>query len=213
MKILNLYACLGGNRYLWSDEHEITSVEIDLELAEIYKERFPNDTMIVGDAHQYLLDNYYKYDFIWSSPPCPTHSRMRYNSSVNRKEGYPPEYIDMKLYQEIIFLDKFFQGKYCVENVIPYYTPLIPAQQRGRHLFWTNFILPHTLSTRDENYIVSSEYNKLCEFHKVKLDNYKGKNRKITIVRNMIDYEIGNTILNTAMGIIKKENVNQLQIF
>ena len=29
MKILNLYACLGGNRYKWGDEHDITAVEWD----------------------------------------------------------------------------------------------------------------------------------------------------------------------------------------
>ena len=45
----------------------------------------------------------------------------------------------MKLYQEIIFLDNWFDGKYVVENVIPYYEPLIPAKKRGRHLYWTNF--------------------------------------------------------------------------
>jgi len=47
MKILNLYACLGGNRYKWGDTHEITAVELDPELAKLYKERFPNDTVVV----------------------------------------------------------------------------------------------------------------------------------------------------------------------
>ena len=35
----------------------------------------------------------------------------------------------MKLYEEIIFLDNYFKGKYVVENVIPYYEPLIAAQK------------------------------------------------------------------------------------
>ena len=78
MKILNLYACLGGNRYKWGDDHEITAVEWDTELARMYQERFPNDKVVVGDAHKYLLDHYTEYDFIWSSPPCPTHSRVRF---------------------------------------------------------------------------------------------------------------------------------------
>ena len=80
IKILNLYACLGGNRYKWdevADNLEITAVEWDEELAKLYQERFPNDKVIVADAHKYLLDNYKEFDFIWSSPPCPTHSRMR----------------------------------------------------------------------------------------------------------------------------------------
>jgi len=73
MKILNLYCGIGGNRKLWGDEHEITAVEHDPNIAKIYQDFFPNDKMIVGDAHQYLLDHYKEFDFIWSSPPCPSH--------------------------------------------------------------------------------------------------------------------------------------------
>lgn len=51
MKILNLYAGIGGNRKLWGDEHEITAVEINPEIAEIYKNLYPQDTVIIGDAH------------------------------------------------------------------------------------------------------------------------------------------------------------------
>ena len=101
MKILNLYACLGGNRYKWNevkDDIEVTAVELDKELARLYQERFPNDRVIVADAHQYLLDHYKEYDFIWSSPPCPTHSRARYwGFGINGKK---PIFPDMKLYQE-----------------------------------------------------------------------------------------------------------------
>lgn len=46
----------------------------------------------------------------------------------------------MSLYQEIIFLDHFFKGKWVVENVKPYYEPLIaPTKILGRHYFWANF--------------------------------------------------------------------------
>ena len=65
MKVLNLYACLGGNRYKWDEvadeagvDMQVTAVELDHELAKLYQERFPNDTVIVADAHQYLLDHY-----------------------------------------------------------------------------------------------------------------------------------------------------------
>jgi DNA (cytosine-5)-methyltransferase 1 len=153
MKILNLYACLGGNRYKWNEvknDIQVTAVEWDEELARLYQERFPNDKVIVADAHQYLLDHYKEYDFIWSSPPCPTHSRARgWNTKV--KTMYP----DMKLYEEIILLETVakgkkprFKGKYVVENVIPYYEPLLPAQKRHRHMYWTNFRLPTNLSNR-----------------------------------------------------------------
>ena len=148
MKILNLYACLGGNRFKWSDDHQITAVELDPELARMYQNRFPNDTVIVTDAHQYLLDHYKEFDFIWSSPPCPTHSRVRI--SQKNRDTLIPMYPDMKLYQEILFLDNYFEGKYCIENVIPFYEPLIPAKKRGRHLYWTNFNLPSNLGERKE---------------------------------------------------------------
>lgn len=69
MKILNLYAGIGGNRKLWGDEHEITAVEYKPEIAKIYQDFFPNDKMVVGDAHQYLLGHFNEFDFIWSSPP------------------------------------------------------------------------------------------------------------------------------------------------
>ena len=74
MKILNLYAGIGGNRKLWGDEHEITAVEWDEKIAKIYQDFFPKDKVLVEDAHDYLLKHFEKYDFIWSSPPCPTHS-------------------------------------------------------------------------------------------------------------------------------------------
>ena len=77
MKILNLYAGIGGNRALWGDEHEITAVELNPSVAEAYKKLYPGDKIIIGDAHKYLLEHFEEFDFIWSSPPCPTHSRVR----------------------------------------------------------------------------------------------------------------------------------------
>ena len=104
IKILNLYACLGGNRYKWNEvaDIEVTAVELDPDIAKLYKERFPNDIVIIEDAHQYLLNHYKDFDFIWSSPPCPTHSKARYWGFG--KNGLKPCYPDMKLYEEIIFL-------------------------------------------------------------------------------------------------------------
>jgi hypothetical protein len=107
MKILNLYSGLGGNRKLWGNEHQITAVEHDPLIAAIYQDQFPNDEVIVTDAHEYLLDNYKNFDFIWSSPPCPTHSSFRFNIDV-RYRGTKAEYPDMSLYQEIILLKHHF---------------------------------------------------------------------------------------------------------
>ena len=212
MRILNLYACLGGNRYKWGDKHEITAVEWDEELARLYQERFPNDKVIVADAHQFLLDHYKEFDFIWSSPPCPTHSRI--NISQYTRESWKPKYPDMALYQEVIFLEYYYKGKYCIENVIPFYNMLIPAKKRNRHLYWTNFNLPNVLSRR-KNPDLSRTKNlvdALSKFHDYDFRKYKGKQSVQKIARNLVDYEAGKTILDTVMGIKQKENVNQTEL-
>ena len=215
-KILNLYACLGGNRYKWNEvknDIDVTSVELDPELAKLYQERFPNDKVIVADAHQYLLDHYQEFDFIWSSPPCPTHSKARFAGACNYDTNTEAVYPDMKLYQEIIFLDNYFKGKYVVENVIPYYEPLILGKKRGRHLYWANFNLPNTLSNRSVKIGGGlDEVRKLCEFHEIDLSNYKGKQRKDKVARNLVDYEAGRTILEIALKVQINSNVNQLQL-
>jgi DNA (cytosine-5)-methyltransferase 1 len=214
MKVLNLYACLGGNRLLWED-CEVTAVELDPEAARLYQDRFPNDTVIVADAHQYLLDHYKEFDFIWSSPPCPSHSRARYWSSSNYDTTTKAIYPDMKLYEEILFLQHYYRtGKYVVENVIPYYEPLIPAQKRGRHLYWTNFKLPNDLN--DRRFAISSEKQELkglCEFHNYDFTKYKGNQSVLKMARNLVDYEAGKTIFNIARGIVEKSNINQTQLF
>lgn len=221
-RILNLYACLGGNRYKWDEvakekgvEIEVTAVELDEELARLYQERFPNDTVIVSDAHQYLLENFKNFDFIWSSPPCPSHSRARYWSSSNYDTTTEPVYPDMKLYEEILFLQHYYRtGKYVVENVIPYYEPLIPCNKRGRHLYWTNFNLPSDLKDRRVQIGAGKdELKRLCEFHKINIESYKGNQSMIKVARNLVDYEAGRTILETALGIFKKANTKQVSIF
>lgn len=221
MKILNLYACFGGNRYKWDEvakaagiEIEVTAVELDPEAARLYQERFPNDNVIVADAHQYLLDHYKEFDFIWSSPPCPSHSRARYWLSSNYESTPQAIYPDLKLYEEIIFLQHYFKtGKYVVENVIPYYEPLIPAKKRGRHLYWTNFNLPSDLNDRRVQICAgTNELNRLCEFHKIDVTNYKGEQSIVKMARNLVDYEAGRTIFETALGVIKSVDTKQIQL-
>ena len=136
MKILNLYCGIGGNRKLWGEEHEVTAVEINEEIAGVYKSTFPNDTVIVTDAHEYLLNHYEEFDFIWSSPPCPTHSRLNFSRKL---KSYP----NMNIYQQVLLLKTWFKGKWILENVVPYYEPLIkPTVRLGRHMFWSNFNIP-----------------------------------------------------------------------
>ena len=215
IKILNLYACLGGNRYKWDEvtDVEVTAVELNQELARLYQQRFPNDKVIVADAHQYLLENFKQFDFVWSSPPCPSHSKVRVTQKT--RENFKFIYPDLKLYEEIIFLDNFFNGKYVVENVTPYYEPLVAAQKRGRHLYWTNFTLPTNINERQTIGIstAKNEVKKLCEFHDYDFYKYKGKQPVNKMARNLVDYEAGRTIFETALGVIRKSDTKQMTIF
>jgi len=223
MRILNLYACLGGNRYKWDEvcrelgiDIQVTAIELDEELARLYQDRFPNDKVIVTDAHQYLLDHYKEFDFIWSSPPCPSHSRARYWRSSNYETTNKAIYPDLKLYEEILFLQHYFKtGKYVVENVIPYYEPLIQAKKRGRHLYWTNFNLPTDIKDRRVQICAGKdELKRLCEFHEIEVSSYKGEQSLLKVARNLVDYEAGKTIFETAIGIISKnQNTNQTELF
>lgn len=219
IKILNLYACLGGNRYKWDDvakdaniKIEVTAVEWDDELCKLYQQRFPNDKVILADAHQYLLDHYKEFDFIWSSPPCPTHSRARFWSIG--ANGKNPIYPDLKLYQEILLLDHHFYGKYCVENVVPYYQPFYQPKKRNRHLYWTNFNLPSDLKDRNASVCQGNyELNRLCKFHDYDFRQYKGKQNVVKIARNLVDYEAGRTIFEIVLGIERANDVTQTTLF
>lgn len=206
MKILNLYAGIGGNRKLWGDEHEITAVEYDQATADFYKEQFPNDTVIVCDAHKYLLENYMHYDFIWASPPCPSHSRI--NHSRTRKPDYP----DMRLYSEIIFLGQYYKGLYTVENVIPYYDPLIKAKEVDRHLFWSNFnIINFEPTTKARIRMQGGQvpFEKIFGFD---LSKSKIKDKRKAL-RNCVHPETGLHILNCALDKYERPKTQQINIF
>ena len=214
MKILNLYAGIGGNRKLWGDEHEITAVEYVPEIAKIYQDFFPKDKVIVTDAHKYLLEHFDEFDFIWTSPPCPTHSRLgrlRTLNKHNEKTGQysPPRFPDMKLYEEIIFLKYFFKGKYCVENVIAYYEPLIKPIAIQQHHFWTNFnIRKISLSADNIDKGKVKEWEKRLGFDLSKYHNIN----KTTILRNCVRPELGLHILNEALN-IKSTHLPQQFLF
>ena len=195
MKILNLYAGIGGNRKLWGENHEITAVELDPKIAKIYTHFFPNDTVIIADAHQYLLDHFKEYDFIWSSPPCPTHSRMRtlHNVQENVQDKYP----DMKLYQEIILLKHFFKGKYVIENVISYYDPLIKPQRCNNHYFWTNFIISDIGKDKRKIRYGELEYKQIRNGFNLKQFDVPTRFKE-RILNNCVKPDVGLHIFNMA---------------
>ena len=213
MKALNLYAGLGGNRKLWGGV-EVTAVENNEDIARVYKEQNLNDTLVIGDAHEYLLRHYSEFDFIWSSPPCQSHSRM-----MKATRHKVVKYFDVSLYQEIILLQNFFKGKWVVENVVPYYEPLIPAMKIGRHLFWSNFNIMPFEQPNHKNFIqadTQEETESLKEWLGIKYKGniYYGNNHSPgQVLRNCVHPETGLHILNCAMNIIKSENVSQPSLF
>ena len=198
MKVLNLYAGLGGNRKLW-ENCEVTSVEMDERIAKVYARLNPQDEVVVGDAHQYLLDRFQEFDFIWSSPPCQSHSRM-IRSGRNRKPRFP----DMKLYEEILFLKHNFKGRYVVENVKPYYKPLIDGKLMGRHMFWSNFDFEDFDVPRPKNFITQSTLagkKALMDWLDIHYEEniYYGSNHcPAQILRNCVHPEVGKHIFDAA---------------
>lgn len=197
MRILNLYAGVGGNRRLW-DGHDITAVELDPDIAAVYRDRHPDDELIVGDAHTYLLEHHQEFDFIWSSPPCQTHTQWR---RIDVKVyGSAPNYPDMKLYQEILFLQHMTDALWVVENVIPYYEPLIePTARIHRHLYWANFTLP-TVTKKQTGVIRNlNKISELEDLHGIDLSAYKLPNKR-QILRNCVDAEVASAILNRVEG-------------
>lgn len=202
-KVLNLYAGVGGNRKLW-DDVEVTAVEIDPRIAAVYRRLYPADTVIVGDAHAYLQDHFRDFDFIWSSPPCPTHSRMA-KATRHRLRRYP----DLKLYEEVLFLQHFFKGDWVVENVKPFYEFLIPAQVRGRHAYWSNGTMPDYQEPTPPDFINLANLagkRKLMDWLGIHFDEniyLKGNHCPAQILRNCVHPNEGAHIFNSLVGDVR----------
>lgn len=217
-RILNLYAGIGGNRKLWNNPNfEITAVEFNDEIAMIYKDLYPNDIVIVEDAHEYLLNNYMNFDFIWSSPPCQSHSKFRFMCSKmepgTRGNGIK-KYIDFKLWQEIIFMKHYVTVPWIVENVIPYYEPLIlPTINLQRHLFWSNFKIAKTTELEKDNFDIKGGSKTWVINKNFDLTKYKIKHRKDQILNNCVNPDLGLYVLEQSLNIQRKSKTNQVSIF
>ena len=210
MKVLNLYAGLGGNRLKWPDYVEVTAVEYRADIAKFYQDRYPKDTVIVGDAHEYLLKHYRDFNFIWASTPCPTHSRARFWASSGDTAIVDPVYPDMTLYQEILFLQHYFKGSWAVENVKPYYEPLIkPVSTLGRHLFWSNYVIPHYHATDAD--IKNGTRGEWEALHGISLNGYKFQDRTDKLLRNCVHPDLGLHVFLSAQS-DNPETIDQLSL-
>ena len=207
MEFLDLYAGLGGNRKKLPDYVKVTAVEMEPDIAAVYQAQFPNDTVVIGDAHEYLLANYDKFDFIWSSPPCPTHSRM---AKATRHDFR--QYPDMRLYQEILFLQHFFKGNWVVENVKSYYDPMIKPQEMSRHYFWSNFQIPKLEVKSPGGFIDSAETQTLKDWLGIQYEGniyYKGNHCPNQVLRNCCHPDLGLHVFESAKS-TNPETIDQL---
>lgn len=197
MRILNLYAGIGGNRALWGDDHEIVAVENDPAIAAAYAQLWPNDVVVVDDAHRYLLEHHAEYDFIWSSPPCQTHTRMQHMRV--RFYGEAPKYPSGLLFEEITFLANWTAAEYVVENVIPYYSQWIPgAQKIARHLYWASFVIPPFTDEPAER-LRRIQIPELQVLHGIDLSSIRLRDKR-QVLRNCVPPPVGLHILRSAPG-------------
>lgn len=187
MKVLNLYADLGGNRKLWDDCY-VTAVENVDSIADVYETLYPDDTVIRTDAHQYLLDHHHEYDYVWSSPPCPTHSKLRLSHTDPDVDQMV--YPDMTLYQEIIWLKHFFGGHWVVENVESYYDPLItPTVVMDRHYFWSSYPITRRAIPKHNSDVSRATKEQLSDHLGIRLPDGTPDQRKL--YRNAVHPDLG----------------------
>lgn len=199
-KVLNLYAGLGGNRKNWKDV-DVVAIEYNIKIANVYQRLYPEDKVIVGDAHDYLLNNFSEFDFIWDSIPCQKHSRMNKFTRHNMLR-----YVDGKLFEEIILLDSYFKGKWVVENVVPYYKPYLNPTKIGRHLFWSNFeITPMANAPKSPpdmiNTTTVAKKKVLMDWLGIHFEEniyYEGNHCPVQVLRNCVHPDLGGHVFNCA---------------
>ena len=140
IKLLNLFSGIGGNTYtLNRDRFEVTHIEHNVEVAEECELQNPQDIVIMDDAWEYVHD-YDKYDYLWASPPCQTHTGLNNALHGQGRRRLP----DFRLYALITYLKHFVKTPWVVENVKPYYQDLAmirPTAVLSRHWYWSNYNL------------------------------------------------------------------------
>jgi DNA (cytosine-5)-methyltransferase 1 len=200
MKVLNLRAGVGGNRKLWTGV-QVTAIEKVPKIAEVYKRLYPDDEVIVTDANEYLETHYSEFDFIWDSPSCQKESRMVKFTRHKRKQ-LP----SLEVYRTAIFLQNFFKGKWVVENVVPYYEPLIkPMVRCGRHLFWSNFKIDPLEIKQPKNTInLANVAGKkvMMDWLGIHFDEniyYEGNHCPAQVLRNCVHPELGLHVFNEML--------------
>ncbi|MEK6878299.1 MAG: DNA cytosine methyltransferase, partial [Nanoarchaeota archaeon] len=118
----------------------------------------------------------------------------------------------------IVFLQHFFKGKWVVENVVPYYEPLIkPTKRIGRHLFWANFDIQAQEVKQPKGFITKSNLQgkkEMMDWLGLHFEDviYYGKNHcPVQVLRNCVHPNLGLEIFNSAFS-IEANNQKQYEI-
>lgn len=116
------------------------------------------------------------------------------------------KYPDMKLYEEILFLQHFFKGRWVVENVKPYYQPLVvPDTIMGRHCFWSNFQISQISVPSPKGFINTGTVHgaevlkNWLGIHYEGNIYYKKNHCPCQVLRNCVHPDVGLHILNEAL--------------
>ena len=129
----------------------------------------------------------------------------------------------MSLYQEILFLQHFYKGKWVVENVKPYYEPLIkPTAVIGRHYFWANFKIPMInfekqigrMNGKKQDMSGKTQAELRTNNHKrlgFDLSKYSDID-KSKVLNNCVAPEIGLAILESAFNIYQSNKAKQWEL-
>lgn len=130
-------------------------------------------------------------------PPCPTHSVLQMTRYYDEKLKYP----DMTLYQEIIWLQSFYKGKWVIENVKPYYKPLIqPTFVMERHCYWSSDFIMAQEHTDGAYTDIRDDVHAMEKAYGYDLSKYARTVEVRKVLRNAVKPEDGKYIFEQITG-------------
>jgi len=192
MILLDLFAGVGGTALgiqNFLEDRNITysyyAVEYDNEIIKAHELFRPQSIVIEADAYIIVYSDLREYAFIWASPPCQSHSQC--NMFWDRRNP------DMRLWDLINYF-KELSKPFIVENVKPYYKPLIkPTLKIRRHYFWSNLPLePFEFEKSPKGFTRMSieDWRIYHNVPKEAITHIRDLKRRRQILRNMVHWSI-----------------------
>ncbi|WP_441001294.1 hypothetical protein [Fodinibius sp. SL11] len=106
-----------------------------------------------------------------------------------------------------------------VENVVPYYEPLIPGKKLGRHLVWSNFKIGNYDPPAKKGFIDKygekgvKELQNFLGIHYEGQLYYDGNHEPCQVLRNCVHPKLGQHVMKRAREIYETKDEEQLAIF